>query len=227
VFFQGSRVGTFKFTLIIRQMLTEYHIEIMFESLGDHLGARALGVMTTANVKQDQVRGQLGHDEYHYDNNAFAKTHAYIEAQRALVVASLQQQDAASAWRAFGRMTHSVQDFYAHSNYVTLWLERFDGRTPPPPPEVDPLDPDVIHSPRLRTGKTYYPLEFLYFIRRFRPLSLRLLPTDSHAWMNLDSPEQGFKFEYAMQAAIKRTRIEYEQTLSGLPRELISLFVNG
>ena len=92
---------------------------------------------------------------------------------------------------------------------------------------MDPLDPDVIHSPHLRSGKTYYPVEFLYFIRRFRPLSLRLLPTDSHAWMNLDSPEQGFKFEYAMQAAIKRTRIEYEKTMSGLPKELRTLFVNG
>jgi hypothetical protein len=45
--------------------------------------------------------------------------------------------------------------------------------------------------------------------------------------MNLDTPEQGFKFEYAMQAAIKRTRIEYEKTMAGLPRESIQLFVNG
>jgi len=206
-------------------MLTEYHIEIMFESLGDHLGTRALGVMTTANVKQDQIYGQFGHNEFHFDKNAFAKTYSYIEEQRALVGASLQKKDVASAWQAFGRMTHTVQDFYAHSNYITLWLDRFDGRTPPAPPEVDPLDPDLIHSPNLRSGKTYYPLEFLYYIRRLRALSLRFLPRDSHAWMNLDTPEQGFKFEYAMQAAIKRTRIEYEKTMAGLPRELIGLFV--
>ena len=85
----------------------------------------------------------------------------------------------------------------------------------------------MIHSPDLRSGKTYYPLEFLYFIRRFTRAFPALLPTDSHAWMNLDTPEQGFKFEYAMQAAIKRTRIEYEKTMSGLPKELRSLFVNG
>ena len=206
-------------------MLTEYHIEIMFESLGDHLGTRALGVMTTANVKQDQIYGQFGHNEFHFDNNAFAKTYSYIEEQRALVGASLQKKDVASAWQAFGRMTHTVQDFYAHSNYIALWLDRFDGRTPPAPPEVDPLDPDLIHSPNLRSGKTYYPLEFLYYIRGLRALSLRFLPRDSHAWMNLDTPEQGFKFEYAMQAAIKRTRIEYEKTMAGLPRELIGLFV--
>jgi len=208
-------------------MLTEYHIEIMFESLGDHLGTRALSVMTTANIKQDQFAGQIGHDEYHFDNNAFEKTYAYIEEQRAHAISSLQKQDALSAWTAFGRMTHSIQDFYAHSNYITLWLSRFDGRTPPPPPEVDPVDPGLIHSPDLRSGKVYYPLEILYFSRRWRSLSLRLLPKDSHAWMNLDSPEQGFKFEYALQAAIKRTRIEYEKTMKGLPRELMHLFVSG
>jgi hypothetical protein len=206
-------------------MLTEYHIEIMFESLGDHLGTRALAVVTKANIRQDRITGQFGHDEFHFDNNAFEKTYKYIDEQRALVGSSLQKKNAASAWRAFGRITHSVQDFYAHSNYITLWLDRFDGRTPPRPAEVDPLDPGLINGSSLRSGRTYYPVELLYFIPLTRALSLRLLPKDSHAWMNLDSPEQGFKFEYAMQAAIKRTRLEYEKTMAGLPRELIGLFI--
>jgi hypothetical protein len=206
-------------------MLTEYHIEIMFESLGDRLGARAIGVMTKANIRQDRFAGQFGHDEYHFDNNAFEKTYRYIEMQRALVLAALKQKDVTSAWAAFGRLTHTVQDFYAHSNYVTLWLDRFKGKTPPPPGEIDPTHPELIHSPDLRSGKTYNPIELLYFWRKTNALALRLLPKDSHAWMNLDSPAQGFKFEYAMQAAIKRTRLEYEKTMSGLSRELISLFV--
>lgn len=208
-------------------MLTEYHIQIMFESLGDHLGTRALSVMTTANVKQDQLHGWLGHDEYHFDNSAFEKSYAYIEKQRALTISSLKQNDASSAWIAFGKLAHTVQDFYAHSNYITMWLEGFNGHAPPPSPEVDPLDPNLLASPALRSGRLYYPIEFLYFLRAWKSLSLRLLPYDSHAWMNLDSPEQGFKFEYAMQAAIKRTHIEYEKTMSGLSRELLSLFVNG
>ncbi len=206
-------------------MLTEYHIEIMFESLGDHLGTRALGVMTNANVNQDRLAGQFWHDEYHFDNNAFEKTYNYIEEQRALTVDSLKKKDAMSAWAAFGRMTHTVQDFYAHSNYVTLWLDRFEGNTPPPPGDIDPLHPDLIHSPDLRSGKTYPPLEWLYYVKRLRRYVLPLIPRDSHAWMNLDSPAQGFKFDYAMHAAIKRTRIEYEKTLSGLSRDLIGLFV--
>ncbi len=208
-------------------MLTEYHIEIMFESLGDHLGTRALGVMTDANIKQDRFAGQFFHDEFHFDNNAFEKTYRYIEKQRGMVVSSLKEKDAASAWAAFGRMTHTVQDFYAHSNYVSLWLNRFDGNPLPPPGEIDPLHPDLIHSPDLRSGKTYPPLEWLYFVKRLRRFVLPLIPRDSHAWMNLDSPAQGFKFEYAMQAAIKRTRLEYEKTMSGLPKELISLFIGS
>lgn len=208
-------------------MLTEYHIEIMFESLGDHLGARPLGVITDANIDQDSFGGQFFHDEFHFDNNAFAKTYAYIEKQRGWVIEALHKKDALSAWQAFGRLTHTVQDFYAHSNYVTLWLNRFDGKTPSPPGEIDPVHPDLIRSPDLRSGKTYPPLEWLYYVKRLRRFVLPLLPRDSHAWMNLDSPEQGFKFDYAMQAAIKRTRIEYEKTLKGLSKELIGLFVGS
>lgn len=205
-------------------MLTEYHIEIMLESLSDSLSPRALGTMIKANINQDRLAGQFGHDEFHFDNNAFAKTYAYIEEQRALTIAALQTQNVVSAWQAFGRMTHTQQDFYAHSNYVTLWLERFNGAALPPSDDIDPLDPDLIHSPDLRSGKTYNPFELLYFVRRIRPRVLRFLPRDSHAWMNLDAPEQGYKFDYAMRAAVKRTRIEYQKTLAELSRELITLF---
>lgn len=205
-------------------MLTEYHIEIMLEALSDSLSPRALGTMIKANINQDRLAGQFGHDEFHFDNNAFAKTYAYIEEQRALTIAALQTQNVVSAWQAFGRMTHTEQDFYAHSNYVTLWLERFNCAALPPPDDIDPLDLDLIHSPDLRSGKTYNPFELLYFVRRIRPRVLRFLPRDSHAWMNLDAPEQGYKFDYAMRAAIKRTRIEYQKTLAELSRELITLF---
>jgi hypothetical protein len=46
--------------------------------------------------------------------------------------------------------------------------------------------------------------------------------------MNLDSPHcvQGFKFEYAMQAAIKRTVIEYEKTTLNVSDEMCKLFLD-
>lgn len=213
-------------------MLSQYHIEIMLASLGDRFSPRALSVIIQANVDQDRIAGQFGHDEYHFDNNAFDKSYAYIEKQRALVVSSLTSGDANSAWQAFGRLLHTAQDFYAHSNYIALWLSRFDEQalppsgTMPPPPEVDAMDPSLLDSPDLRSGKVYYPFELLYFVRRLRPLVLRFLPRDSHAWMNLDSPEQGFEFDYAIQAAIRRTIIEFEKTTEGFSEEMCRLFLD-
>ncbi|GAB4463011.1 MAG: hypothetical protein Kow0070_22820 [Anaerolineales bacterium] len=208
-------------------MLTQYHIEIMLASLGNRFSPRAMSVITHANINQDRLAGQIGHDEFHFDNNAFDKTYAYIEEQRALVISSLKAGGALPAWQAFGRFLHSAQDFYAHSNYITLWVDRFAGQTLPPPPEVDPMDPSLLNSPNLRSGKVYYPFELLYFFRRTRALSLRILPKDSHAWMNLDSPAQGFKFDYAMHAAIKRTVIEFERTTEGLSEEMCRLFLDN
>jgi hypothetical protein len=207
-------------------MLTQYHIEIMLASLGDRFSPRALAAIAYANIQQDRLAGQFGHDEFHFDNDAFDKSYAYIEEQRALTACSLQRNDALSAWSAFGRFLHTAQDFYAHSNYITLWVERLNGQALPAPSEVEALDPNLLNSPDLRSGKVYYPLELLYFWRPARAFTLSWLPRDSHAWMNLDSPEQGFKFDYAMQAAIKRTVIEYERTTLGFSDAMCSLFMD-
>ena len=99
-----------------RPMLTPYHIEITHASLGDRFSPQALSAITYANIHQDRLTGQFGHDEFHFDNNAFEKSYAYMEEQRGQAIASVQKKDAPSAWSAFGRLTHSVQDFYAHSN---------------------------------------------------------------------------------------------------------------
>jgi len=208
-------------------MLSQYHIEIMLASLGDRFSARAMSVVTYANINQDRLAGQIGHDEFHFDNNAFEKTYAYIEEQRGLVLSSLVSGDRIAAWQAFGRFLHSAQDFYAHSNYITLWVNRFGGKPLPPPTEVIAMDPSLLDHPDLRSGKVYYPFELLYYPRATRAFALRHLPKDSHAWMNLDSPEQGFKFNYAMQAAIKRTIIEFEKTTDDFSDEICRLFLDS
>ena len=207
-------------------MLTQYHIEIMLTALGDRFSARAMSEIIQANVNQDRLSGLIGHDEFHFDNNAFEKSYAYIEDQRDMVAASLDESKVTLAWQAFGRFLHATQDFYAHSNYITLWLDRFDEKTPPPAPEIAAMDPDLIHSPDLRSGRIYLPIEALYIFESMRPFVKSVLPKDSHAWMNLDSPEQGFKFDYAMHAAIKRTVIEFEKTTDGFSDEVRRLFLD-
>src|SRR5512133_1692454 len=112
-------------------MLQKYHVEILQQALTGKFSSAALTKIAEANVYQDRVRAQYGHDEYHFDNNAFEKSYAYREEQRAMVISSLQASDVASARSAFGRLTHTVQDFYSHTNYIDLWLSlRLNGARP-------------------------------------------------------------------------------------------------
>jgi hypothetical protein len=207
-------------------MLKPYHIEMTRLALEEHFSSRALEKITAANLYQDRILAQIGHDEYHFDGSAFEKSNGYVEEQRALTVSSLLANDALSAWSAFGRLTHAVQDFYSHSNYVNLWLASRSNGTLPMPSEIDPVDPHLMEAPALHSGTIYLPLEAFYHFHWLRPLLLRILPRDSHAWMNLDSPKQGPSFEYAFHAAVKRTKLEFEKTINDLPDDLIALFVD-
>ena len=207
-------------------MLPKIHIDITRQALNERFSAAALEKIIDANVYQDRLAGQIGHNEYHFDNNAFEKSCAYIEEQRALVIASLQANDVPSAWSAFGRLTHTAQDFYAHSNYIDLWISCQPDGALPTTSEVDPVDEDLIHSRALRSGKLYLPLEILSFIKFLKPLVMPLLPRDSHAWMNLDDPGQGPNFAFAFHAAVKRTRIEFEKTTAGMSQDLLAIFID-
>ncbi|MCC7117607.1 MAG: hypothetical protein IT310_03695 [Anaerolineales bacterium] len=206
-------------------MLTKIHTEMTTTALETRMSARALKFVLSANLQQDALSGQVGHDEYHFDNNAFEQANAYIQAQRSTLLAALPAEDLPAAWSAFGRLTHTVQDFYAHSNYVSLWLDECKA-APPPPPEIDPLRKDLIESPSLHSGRICLPWDAVYFIPGLRNLALKFLPEDSHGKMNLDSPQQGPKFAYARAAAIKRTAHEFEVLEKSLPAPLFGKFTD-
>ena len=172
------------------------------------------------------LTGQIGHDEYHFDNNAFAKGDDYIAKQRESLHLALENREAYAAWASFGRLTHATQDFYAHTNYVDLWLAQF-GENPPSPADVEPVVENIINSPDLHSGKLYYPLEVFYFVSFLKRFVLPLLPKDSHAHMNLDSPKRGQRFAYAFEAAVKRTRIEYETVIAALPEKPLNTFLDA
>lgn len=202
-------------------MLVVYHRKILQEALQNEVRPHALRAITKANVRQDALRGQLGHDEYHFDNNAFEESYTYIEENRALIGPALEAGRVEGAWAAFGRLSHTAQDFYAHSNYVNLWLSQFDEGSAPPASEIAHADPDLLQSPDLHSGKLYYPLELLTYIPLLRGFVLPYIPKDSHAWMNLDSPKQGEKFAYVYAAAVKCTRDEWGKTIGGFSDELV------
>jgi hypothetical protein len=206
-------------------MLIPIHEEMTREALGAKFSRRALEVIIAANCKQDAFSAQFGHDEFHFDNNAIDEGHCYIKEQRGFVLASLLTSGVLSAWIAFGRLTHTVQDFYAHTNYISMWLDQHPG-TPPTPSDIDPVQKSLIESPSLHSGKIYFPMDVFYFVPVFRKFALAFLPYDSHGKMNLDSPKQGPYFVYARAAAIKRTQLEFEILEKILTPEMFAKFTN-
>jgi len=201
-------------------MLISVHEEMTRAALAPHVSPRALEVILAANKSQDKLSNQFGHDEIHFDNNAIEAGNRYIKEQRGYVLAGLLTPGVLSAWVAFGRLTHTAQDFYSHTNYVSLWMEK----NPRCAPEaIDSLDPDLIASPKLFSA-TLYLLDWLYFLPPLKKFALSLLPPNSHGKMNLDSPAQGEKFPYARAAAIQRTQREFELLKKLLTPEMIAKF---
>ncbi|MBC8507026.1 MAG: hypothetical protein ISR58_09465 [Anaerolineales bacterium] len=191
-------------------MLSQYHRDICQRALESKFSSRALEIIIKANIAQDNLHGLVGHHEYHFDDNAFEAGYAYLEEQRNIILAVLSDGgNIVPARKAFGRLTHAVQDFYAHCNYLELWAQSFAEDELPPPHQVDALNQTIINHPDLRSGRIYF-REVLAFIPFLRPFTRRILPADSHANMNIDYPERGAFFPYAIEAAVKRTLHEFE-----------------
>lgn len=204
----------------IPTMKPEYHRRITTQALVGLVSATALDAIISANLGQDALRYQLGHDHYHYDNNSFTAADAYIQAQRLATTRALSQSSASLAWQAFGRLTHTAQDFYAHTNYVTLWRERHPGS---PTDEIPSLPADLLAGAPLHSGRLYYPLELLSFLPILGADIARLFPHDSHARMNKDDPSRP-DFDLAYTAAVKRTVSEFQLLLHSLPSPQAALF---
>jgi hypothetical protein len=210
----------------------QYHVQITTQALEGQVSRRALQAIIDASLAQDNLRGLIGHPEYHFDDSCFSEGYTYMEQQRQLAHASLARGQALPAWQAFGRLIHAAQDFYAHSNYVRLWEEQHTdpgsnseaGDEPPLEDEINPLDDAILHSPALFSGRVYYLRELLSWIPALNRPMLRLMPRDAHAWVNLDSPERGPLFDRAMAAAVKRTRHEFATFQARLSPQQQSLF---
>lgn len=201
-----------------------YHRDITEQALGKDVSVRALAVIISANVGQDALRYQLGHDHFHYDNNAFAAGDAYVKAQRAMILPALEKHHPQAAWRAFGRLSHTVQDLYAHSNYVALWLA-LSNEPNPDPGQIDPLDPAILADPVLRSGRPHHFFDALLHLNLLTPALLELAPPDSHTRLNIDGPNRP-NFNLVFSAAVKRTKIEFRRVMALLPTDLGSSFTD-
>jgi hypothetical protein len=189
-------------------MKTNYHIEITRFAFENQFSERALNTIIDANIKQDRIFYQIGHDHIHFDGSAFECGFQYIAEQEGLLFQHLQTKNNTPAWEALGRITHSWQDFFSHSNYVQLWAEIHQNQSAE---EIKIDDLEILNHPGLASGKSYVHIELLIMLPGLKALIKPLIPRDSHAYMNLDSPSSGHFFNYAYWAALKATRAACER----------------
>jgi len=194
-------------------MKTKYHIEITKKTLSKDFSNPALQYVITGNIRQDKIKNQFGHDYIHFDGSAFDAGFDYLKKQQQSVLNYLDENEFTAARAAFGRITHSWQDFYSHSNYVRLWREK-NGNLPS---EQIPInDPEIMNDPRLKSGKNYGVIEFIALLPPLSKLIKPHMPADSHARMNLDGPESGDLFTDAYIAACKQTIQAFQGLISDI-----------
>lgn len=191
-------------------METKYHIEITQKALEGDLSKQALERTIKANIRQDRVANMLGHDHIHFDGSAFNAGFRYIADQEKLLIDFVKQAKYDQAQEAFGRMIHSWQDLYSHSNYVQLWRQAHPHH---PPEEITVNDPDIINNSIFASGKNYGLVEFLALLPIISALVKPWMPPDSHAKMNLDSPSAGPDFQFAYWAAYRATQAAYKNLI--------------
>ncbi len=119
-----------------------------------------------------------------------------------MVIQSVNCEKYVEGQKALGRILHTWQDFYSHSNYVSLWLEENANSKPK---DIVHDDLEIVRTPRLKSGKNYGLMEFAAMIPLISSFITPLMPDDSHAKMNFDSPRSGPTFPYVYEAALKRS----------------------
>jgi len=194
-------------------MKTKYHIEITLKALSNHFSDEAIEDVIKGNTRQDRIRNQFGHDFIHFDGSAFERGFNYLKQQQLGVLDHIENDAFPAARANFGRVTHSWQDFFSHSNYVRLWLKV---AVDLPPNEILINDPRIMNHPKLKSGENYGIIEFIALIPGLSRWVQPLMPADSHARMNLDGPKSGDLFTYAYHAAYKQTISVFQQLMFGI-----------
>lgn len=187
-------------------MKTNNHQEITRVAIGELFSDHALRIIINANIGQDALRYQIGHDHHHYDNCKFAETDKFVDSLRLDCIKATQAGNLVIAWTLFGKLTHTVQDFYAHSNYVELMSNQGEIPIRKPGAEL----PDGLIS-----GKLYYPLEVITFVPHIPERIIQMFPSDSHARMNKDDLSRPHYAE-ARRLAIAATSLEVGKIIEPL-----------
>lgn len=205
-------------------MKATYHIETTMQAIGHNFAPIALQEIIRANLSQDSIGNFFWGEPYlHFCNDQMTESLAYIESEYALIesLAALKVTPAtlSDVRAAFGRLLHTAQDFYSHSNYVTLWLEENLGGGEVVPRAIDGLDESLLNHPKLRTAHWLIWRDSLYYLPLLGALLRRIwVAPNSHESMHLDSPERGALFAFSLVMAQQRTVCEYRRVIDTLSK---------
>ena len=193
-------------------MNAEYHIQVTTDSVGAHFASAALEDVIRANLATDEGLNQLRFAR-HFDNDMFTRGWAFVRSeQKRLLMLAHVGGEALEMRLAFGQLCHTVQDFYSHSNYVELWLDKNGGRARNSTEDIVSNESDIMEHPRLRSGHFKLWRDLLFHFKSTRRLMRRLwIPNGSHEAMHLDHPGRGPLFPYSLVAARQHTTHEFER----------------
>lgn len=206
-------------------MFPRYHRQVTHAALNAFFGEVELEEVISANLAQDHISGQIGHPEFHFDDSEFLRTYAYLANLKSNILDGIGSGSKLADSRAnFGRFTHAIQDFYAHSNYIRLWAQKHQVTPENWNGDIEFMDKAIINDSQLISGHFYSPWELITFIPFFGRCLIPLFPRDSHAVLNIDSPDKSDWFPLAFKAAELRTRYEagnmFTQIYEDIPQNL-------
>ena len=194
-------------------MNEEYHRQVTIDAIGNQLTAKELETVIAATVGQDRVLNWLTTPQRHYDGRYFAESEAYIAEERAHAIDAFRRGDRTAGLQALGRLLHTRQDFYSHSNWMRLCAaDATTWNTEDPAICLAPQD-----APGLFAAKAPFWIHVIYLIPVLGSLVKRFyLPADYHEAMHLDDPSRGPLFAPSLVAARKHTRLEWDKVMSTL-----------
>lgn len=115
------------------------HFDLVSDTVDGHLPTEQILLITRGNLQQDanQFNSAL-----HFDNCAFPEGRSHYLACWEEIGSQIASGHKKEALITFGKILHSVQDFYAHSNWVELHL----GENPIPVWDLnlDSLPGDIV-----------------------------------------------------------------------------------
>lgn len=200
-------------------MFPKYHKLVTTKAVGEYFDRVALKQIIRANTGQDSLQYQLGNTpHFHFDDNKIAEGLSYIDSEHKTIIELIGKRNAGILQRAaFGRLCHSAQDFYSHSNYVKLWIEVHNDRRMATPEAINGMDSIILKHSALRTGRFFVWRDWIYSTPLLKHLARRIyIPPDSHEIYHLDSPEREPYFSYSLIAAQQRTKYEYQRAQQSL-----------